>query len=251
MMVRHFSQRFREHSWFGVAIDLLVVVAGILLALQFDGWVEDRKDHRLEQLYLQRLVDDLEIERGRMEEAEQYARNRIEAVHELARLVSDPETAVAEPSKVLWAVESASWRSFPQIQGFVYRELQSTGRLALIGSEPLRRSLAEHYTSLQMNARVGEERAAEDRYDAAVAGLLSLDELEVLERAGGDRGNWTTTPERAVAIAKGLAARPAALAELPGIAQHHTFNLRVIEQMRAEGDEIIQQIRALPGASDS
>lgn len=250
MFTRRISERLSEHSWFGVFVDFVVVVVGILLALQLDGWAERREELRLEGLYLERLVEDLRIERGLMDAAERYANDRIEAARLLAALAADPVLAAAEPGRVSWALETVTWRSFPQINAFVYRELQSTGRLALIRSEPVRRRLAEHYTALQHDARVGEDLTAQRRFDAAVAGLLTIDELEAVERTAGDPTTLRLAPERGVAIARGLAGDSSAIAELPALVQHHTFNLRVIEQMRSRGDEIIALIQAEQGSPD-
>lgn len=41
-----------------------------------------------------------------------------------------------------------------------------------------------------------------------------------------------------------FASRPAAIAELPAILQHHTFNLRVISEMRRRANDIIAFIRS-------
>jgi hypothetical protein len=249
--LRHFSQRLKHHRWFGVSVDFVIVVAGILLALQLDAWAENRRERRLELVYLERLAEDLEIERSRMEAAERFANSRIQAARLLGRLAADPMLAKTEPARVSWALETATWRSFPQINAFVYRELQSTGRLTLIRSEPLRRSLAEHYTALQHDARVGEDLTTQQRFDGAVAGLLTIDELEAVERVAGDYSKLSMSPDRAVAVARLFAQRPAAVAELPGLVQHHTFNLRVITQMRSRADAIIQQIDSVTRATEA
>ena len=249
MILRRISQRLAQHGWFGVAIDLVVVVAGILLALQLDGWAEDREERRLEFTYLERLAEDLEIEHSRMQAAEQYARSRIEAARLLGRLIDDPALAAEQPNRVPWALETATWRSFPQINALVYRELQSTGRLVLLRSVPLRRSLAEHYTALQHDARVGEDLTAQQRFDGAVAGLLTMDELEAVERFSGDYEQLTMDPERAVEVVRALSERPAAIAELAGLVQHHTFNLRVISLARSRTRAMMQQIDSLRSLS--
>ncbi len=244
MLIRRIFGRIKGYSWFGVLIELVVVIVGILLALQLDAWAKHREELRLEDLYLERLAEDLMAERTRMDDAEEYARDRIEAARLLERMAVDPALASDQPARVPWAIETVSWRSFPRINAFVYHELQSTGRLALIRSEPLRRRLAAHYTALQHDARVGEDLMAQQRFDAAVAGLLSIDELEAVELAGGDYGKLTLEPDRAVEIAGAFAARRAARDELPAIVQHHTFNLRVIDQMRTRADDIIAFIRS-------
>lgn len=249
MIVRGLAARLKQHAWFAVAVDLLVVIVGILLALQLDAWAERRHERNLERVYLQRLAEDLEIERGRMEAAKGFANRRIEAARLLGRLLTDPKLATREPDRVPWALETATWRSYPQINAFVYRELQSTGRLVLLRSETLRRSLAEHYTALQHDARVGEDLTAQQRFDAAVAGLLTIDELEAVERVAGDYKQLRMTPERALTVIQSLAQRTAAIAELPGLVQHHTFNLRVINQMQQRADSIIVQIDSLLSSS--
>lgn len=248
MLLHRASERFRQHSWFGVAVDFVVVVAGILLALQLDGWAESREERRLEYVYLERLAEDLGIERSSMEAAERYARSRIEAARLLELLAADPQTGAAHPNRVPWAIETATWRSFPQINAFVYRELQSTGRLVVLRSESLRRRLAEHYTSLQHDARVGEDLTAQQRFDAATTGLLTIDELEAVEKVAGRYEQLEIAPARAVAIARSFRQRPVAVAELGGLIQHHTFNLRVISQMRLRADSLIMEIDSLLSA---
>ena len=238
-------ERIRRHDWFAVFVELLVVIVGILLALQVGQWAQGREERRLERVYLQRLKEDLTIERSEMDAAEHFANARIEAARLLGRLTEEPSLAAEQPARMPWAVETASWRSFPKINAYVYHELQSTGRFALIRSEKLRRKLAEHYAAFEHDARVGEDLSAQKRFDAATAGLLSIDELEAVERATGDFHQLRMTPERATDVARAFIARPAAIAELPGLVQHHTFNLRVISQMRSRADQIIQQIDSL------
>jgi hypothetical protein len=245
MFLRRALGRLRQHSWFAVLVDLIVVIAGILIALEVDAWAQARDDRRLERVYLQRLKEDLQIERAGMDAAERYAQERIGAARLLGRLLEDPTFAAKEPARVPWALETATWRTFPQINAFVYRELQSTGRFVLIRAEPLRRNLTEHYTTLQIDARVGDDLLAEQRFDAAVAGLLDIDELEAIEKVEGDHAKIAMAPERALALARALAERPPAIAELPSLVQHHTFNLRVIRQMRDRADAIIRQIDVL------
>jgi hypothetical protein len=245
MIGRRLTERLKQHGWFAVGVDLLVVVVGILIALQVDAWAQGRADRRLERVYLQHLKEDLEIERNRMDAAERFANTRIAAARTLSRLAVEPSYATQHPARVPWAIETASWRSFPRINAYVYGELQSSGRLVLIQSEQLRHRLAEHYTALEHDARVGEDLSAQQRFDAATAGLLDMEELEALERAAGDDRQISITPQRALDLARAFQQRPAALAELPSLVQHHTFNLRVIREMRARADSIIREIDAL------
>ncbi|HET9485123.1 MAG TPA: DUF6090 family protein [Xanthomonadales bacterium] len=243
-MLRGFRTHVVQHDWFAVGVDLVVVVVGILVALEFGSWVEARKDRALEQVYLERLKEDFEIELARIDDARRYAQSRIDAAKLLHRLVADPASAPDAGARVPWAVETASWRSFPQINAFVYGELQSTGRLALLRSVSLRRMLAEHYTASHHEARVGLDLSAQQRFDAACSGLLGIDELTAIELAGGRWEKLEVTPARALEIAREFARRPAAIAELPSLVQHHTYNLRVLDDMRRRIEAIIARVSA-------
>lgn len=221
-----------RQDWAAVAIELVVVVVGILIALGVGQWADKRSDRHREQVSLERLHDDLQIEYAVATAAEGWASARLEATGKLADFAARPEHAEPSPSTVPWAIETASWRSFPQVSAFVYNELQDTGEMRLIRSFELRRALANHYGRLATDARVGEDRAAEERFDAATAGLLSVDELLTIERREGDRRRLPTEPARALALARAFAARPDAVRELAGVGQHHMFNLRVIGEMK-------------------
>jgi hypothetical protein len=250
LITRRIAKRIKEQDWFVVTVELLVVVAGILIALQLDAWAESSRNGQLERIYLQRLAEDLQIEQDQMFSAEQFANSRIEAARLLGSLAIEPKFGLQNPDRVPWAIETATWRSFPKINAFVYSELQSTGRLALISSQDLRRDLAEHYTALQHDARVGDDLTAQERFDAAVAGLLTIDELQAVENsAGDDNVQLSITPERGHELARSFSLRRSAIDELPGIVQHHTFNLRVIGQMRRRADSIIQEIESLLAGS--
>lgn len=222
-----------RQDWFAVVIELVVVVVGILLVLGVDQWAGERADRDRERQYLARLHDDLEIELAGVAAAEGWARARLDAVEKLDDLVRDPELARRQPVIVPWAIETATWRSFPTVSAFVYQELQDTGQMRLISSLELRRRLADHYGQIANDARVGDDRRAEERFDAEAAGLLTTAELRELEQQEGEMRELVIAPERALAIARDLAARPAAIREIPSIGQHHQFNLRVLGGMRA------------------
>ena len=132
MIGHRLTNRLRQHSWLAVGIDLLVVVLGIMIALQVDGWRQRREDRELEQVYLRRLREDLQIERGRMDAAEGFAERRYRGCAPAGSAGFYPAIAIQEPAQVVRAIETASWRSFPRINAFVYGELLSTGRLTLL-----------------------------------------------------------------------------------------------------------------------
>ncbi|QIG54625.1 hypothetical protein G6N82_11075 [Altererythrobacter sp. BO-6] len=230
--------RLARQDWLAVFVELVVVVAGILIALGFDQWAEERADRQRERQYLARLHDDLEIELSGVIAAEGWAAARLDAVEKLDSLIKTPERARNDPAMVPWAIETSTWRSFPAVSAFVYRELQDTGQMRLITSFELRRQLADHYGQIANDARVGEDRLAEERFDAGAAGLLSTQELLEFEELEGEVRELNVTPDRAEELARALAARPDAIREIPSVGQHHQFNLRVLGGMKARIGEL-------------
>lgn len=226
------SSKLSKQNWVAVFIEFVVIVSGILIALGLDQWADGRADRQREVEYLERLHDDLGIELSGVAAAEGWALARLDAVKVLDGFLFNPELARREPAKVPWAIETATWRSFPAVSAYVYEELQDTGQMRLISSFELRRKLADHYGRIANDMRVGEDRLAQERFDESAAGLLTTEELLELERQEGEFRELDVSPDRAEELARALAARPNATKEISSIGQHHQFNLRVLGKMK-------------------
>ena len=239
-------QRHLAESKVGlIGLELLVLILGILIAFQIDRWAEDRRDRQQEYEYLLRLKDDLQIEINSMDMTIKFAETRVASILFLEKVISNPEFDQEHLSDVPVAMEMASWRSFPQINAFVYTELQNSGKLALIRSEVLRRELANHYTTIQHFSRFGLEVEAEHHFERLTAGILTTAELKNIEEA-----DWSNVPsniseERALEITQEFARRQDAIDLLPSIAQHHIFNKKVVESARNRAVLMIERIDSL------
>ena len=56
------ARRLRNHDWVEAFIDLVIVVAGILIALQVSNWNQDRFDARRKVAYVDRMLADLDTD---------------------------------------------------------------------------------------------------------------------------------------------------------------------------------------------
>lgn len=233
----------RHQDWVAVAIELLVVVIGVLVALELNQWVEDRATRRLEHSYLLRLKEDLQMERQEADSFTGIVGERLAAVALLERIAADPSTRVQDPRMIPCAIESVSWGSYPPVHNISYSELQSTGRTSLIRSVQLRRALAEHYAILADVSRPAQDRSGEERFDNETAGLLSVEESMAVESADGDCARMAPiSAARARSIAAGFAKRKPAVDELAALAEHHVFDRRIIEGMRSRIDALLALI---------
>lgn len=245
MLVGRLRSHIAKHNWFAVLVDVAVVVGSILVAFQIDRWAELKREHELEREYLLRLEEDLRMEVDKMESALEYASHRLEAIRLLEQVVSDARSEIELPQQLPWALETATWRSFPQITAFVYQELQNTGNLTLIRSEALRRGLADHYQALQHDARVGLDLEAQHQFEKLTAGILTIDELIAVESASWGDQPLAIGRDRALQIIAALRQRSEATALLPSLAQHHTFNSKVITAGIQRARVLMDQIAAL------
>ena len=244
-MFNRLRKNLAESTYGPLTFELVVVILGILIAFQIDRWAEDRRDREQEYDYLVRLKDDLLIEIQSIDRAVEYAESRIAAVLLLEEVIENPSIALEQPGAVPAAIETATWRSFPQIDAFVYSELQSTGNLALIRSETLRRDLANHYSTLRHHERVGFDLDIQHQFDRLSAGIISTAELRSIEEGSWSNTTSNISSERGLQIAEEFARRQDAIDLLPNIAQHHVFNEKVMELARGRTLEMIERIELL------
>jgi len=244
-MFERLKKNTPDLSYRTFGVEIFIVILGILIAFQIDRWAEHRRDREQEQDYLVRLKEELQIEIQSMDAASRRANSRLSAVLLLEEVCANPSVALDRPSAVAEAVEKVTWRSFPQINAFVYSELQSTGNLALIRSDSLRRDLANHYSSIRQIELVGIDLNFQQQFDLLTAGILSTAELRDIESGSWDDKGKNISAERALEIAEEFARRQDAVALLPNIAQHHVFILRVMESARNRAAMLIKQIDEL------
>lgn len=237
-------QSIRDIRYGTLALELIVVVLGILIAFQIDRWAEERGDRLAEHEYLVRLKEDLQMEIQSFDRSTRLAESRISNVLALEQAIANPSIA-RNQNQLPAAVVRAWWRSFPEIDAFVYTELQSTGNFTLIRSESLRRDLAGYYSEIQSATQVGTERYIQERFDRLTAGILTT-----AEQIGIENRSWREIPEffseeRAIEIIESLSNRPDAVALLPSIARQHVFTQRAVNRARTRATAIIEQIDSL------
>lgn len=241
-MLARILSHLRRRELSGLALEIVVVILGILIAFQIDNWAGERRARAEEREYFGRLTTDLQSEIALMDDALRFAQNRIDAVRLLEAVAADPASAIGRGEEIATALESVTWRSYPRINAFVYTELQSTGKLSLIRSREILEALALHYTRIQHDARVGTEREHQHEYDRLAAGILKTDEAIAIEQNRLGRDGVSIANDRAVEIARALASRPEALAHLPHIAQHNAFNMRVVRASRERAGQLVNMI---------
>lgn len=141
--------------------EILLVVIGILIALQVNNLNENRKDLNLERVYYKSLLIDLERDSLEYVEREENANGNLK---KLANIISFIEsgydtlisfepvnwvTANTEPfegnSALAISLAQAGFVQFPLGYDYVISDLRSTGNLRLLRNDTLKNKILDYY----------------------------------------------------------------------------------------------------------
>ena len=170
MAVRRLAFRIRQHDWIAVLIELMVVVAGVFIALQVSNWNDARKESALGREYLGRLRDELS----------QDVKD-LRAISGFWTRVGDYGAGAVAYAESGVMVDGSAWKTllayYQASQVWPYRkpdvtfeEIRSSGDLRLIRDADLRARIARHY-SAGAGSQVSEVLALIPRYRENVRGM--------------------------------------------------------------------------------
>jgi len=121
--------------------EIVLVVIGILIALQINNWNEDRIARKQEVKYLRNLQADLNLELINNDRMIAYRLSKANAALKLFQYQSPKEVAEArEFEKILGLV--IEWVAFIPINN-TYKELVSSGNFQFITSDSIKNQLME------------------------------------------------------------------------------------------------------------
>ena len=151
-MLRRFRERLRAQDWFGVSIELVIVVVGVFLGMQVTNWNAERVERRAGRSYVERIRADL----GRNEQALEariayYLQVKKHALAALAAF-DRPKAELGEPFLV--DAFQASQILSPILDKSTYVELISAGAMNSIPDVAVRRQIASFYQNLSASEEI-------------------------------------------------------------------------------------------------
>ena len=131
-----------ESAWKRFVIEGVVIVVSILFAFGIDAYWQDRQDWSRTESQLKSLQEEIEEAVSAVEESQALRERRIAVIRELLALITSPESRDSKNLEhqlgVLWGA-SISASDLATLE-----QMQSTGTLALIESEQLRKALINY-----------------------------------------------------------------------------------------------------------
>ena len=196
----------RRQDWFVVALEIAIVVLGVIIGFQVTAWGQSRADRVKEQTYLRQLVADLEESERLFAAGDSVHTGRIapansQLLSSFGRTPKPPADSVGSWFRWAW-----TWRPHRPVLGTA-RALVSTGDLSLIQSDSLRsailtyidaieRSLETQGRELQIADAAGYELTAHIDLSEWMAGALPDSTREEMSRSSivpgiVPTGDWT------------------------------------------------------------
>ncbi len=138
--------------------EIILIMVGILLAVQVSEWNQGRKDRIEEKLILTRLNDEMTENLEKISWLLQGFQRKEKAMEKVSLVLSGKP--VENDSLFLSdVIISATWGwTVQSLQRLIYDELNNTGRLAIIRNIELRNSITELYNYVQVYEGTGLSR---------------------------------------------------------------------------------------------
>jgi hypothetical protein len=148
------ENRFLQYSRYAIG-EILLVVIGILIAIQVDNWNQDRQTSNTEIEYLKRLHSDLANDTAYYNRRIKYA-DKVIADHKNALLISYTEISSSRDffesfNKLDWSSEALS------IRDNTFSEMNNAGQINIIKNDKLKTELLEFYRQVDVAEKHFEE----------------------------------------------------------------------------------------------
>ena len=116
--------------------EIVLVVIGILVALQVNNWNEDRKDQLKAQLYCEKIIDDLNTDLRNIDSLIDKGNEIIKITHSYFQYFDKQNNVPIQTlvDSCIKASEMAKIYSYTPIN-YTFKEMQSSGNLGLLNEE--------------------------------------------------------------------------------------------------------------------
>ncbi len=149
MILSRIIGHLRELNWTAAGLEILIVVVGVFLGIQFSNWNEERQDAARADEYLARILEDVTAD---VETFDQRIELWTEVVDRGNAALAFARSGVAA-DQTHWEVLSdfylaSQWLPFNSANT-TFKEMTSAGELGLIANTRLRAELSDYYYRIE------------------------------------------------------------------------------------------------------
>jgi hypothetical protein len=124
--------------------EIVLVVIGILIALQVNNWNQERMDHSKSAEFHQRLLEDLDMVISFLDNVIEYSENVHSGISDAVDILENGKASDSYKVKLDFALSNfyRLSRHLPELTS--YNEMKSTGQLDLIYDNELRKEIEDY-----------------------------------------------------------------------------------------------------------
>ena len=144
-------------DWGYAVGELVIVTAGVLIALAIDQWNTDRIERAEEVMVIDGLLSDLDFDAERIERGLGFLPEKEASLWRVYEVLVSQDSEIDDPEGFLGDIIEGSrygWFQFDETRT-TFDELLSSGRFGLIRDAALRQQISEHYAgNAEMRSRI-------------------------------------------------------------------------------------------------
>ncbi|WP_294122641.1 hypothetical protein [Sphingomonas sp.] len=141
-----------HQNWFGVSVDLVILILGVFLGIQVSNWNQDRLDRAQGKEYRDQLYLDLEANQRDLAFRVHYDGQLL--AHAEAALAALDGPAADRPGDFIISAYEASNHIPQPVRRSTYDEVQASGMANFIGDRMLKEHIANYYVGMATMQRL-------------------------------------------------------------------------------------------------
>lgn len=141
------ENRFSKYMLYAVG-EIILVVIGILIALQLNDWNDQRKQVELENEYYCRLLEDAMLDEEQMKNLLDLAEKRLTSSNRAVRMLLDDEAGIAEVTIEVSLSTKAIYSDFAP-NNSAYEDLKSGANLNIISDKEIIKALNRYFNKVE------------------------------------------------------------------------------------------------------
>ena len=139
--------KFNKYLLYAIG-EIVLVVIGILIALQINNWNENQKENRLEAQYYCRLLEDIEQDLVQITQLKKNAEDRLKASNQAVRLLLGEHPKKMDVGKQIWLANKAIYIDF-RPNNSAFEDLKSGAKLNIIDDKSVIKALNTYYNNIE------------------------------------------------------------------------------------------------------
>lgn len=147
------ENKFNKYFFYALG-EIILVVIGILIALQINNWNQNQLNKQKESQYYERLLDDAKEEKNILEAVINYSYQVVHHAKKAIAVYENSPNASSIPVENLIDMYQASQLQDPNPASSTYKELIASGQINLLQNDSLKAALMRYYETDWMETGV-------------------------------------------------------------------------------------------------